>query len=874
MKRLSCTQIRDNFLTFFQNNDHLKIKSSSLVPKNDNTLLFINSGMAPLKRYFLGLDTPTSPRLCNIQPCVRTIDIDDVGDRHHMTFFEMLGSWSIGDYYKEKAIELAYELLVNHFGFDPEKLYVTIFNGDEALGIGPDLESSAAWEKVGIKKDHIVPLGVDNFWGPAGEVGPCGPCTEVFFDTGEKFGKAYVPGGEFDSESRYIEIWNAGVFMELNKLADGTYDTLPLKSVDTGSGLERMAMIMNGVDSVYEIDLVKPILELVQRKYKGLGEQKERMLTDHIRTTTMLLSEGVLPSNEGQGYIPRRLIRKCVATLASKGVEKIDFQEIVKKVIELMGPSYPHLQNSVEIIMHHWKLETDDFLPVIKQGIKRIENQIQGLSTKVFPGEFTFELVTTFGMPYDVIENELQERGFTIDRPGFDKCYEDHRNVSRVVKKAAGVTFDQDDIKKLLAGISDTEFVGYRKLKTDASLLFIISQKQAVNSVSTGQQFWIAADKTPFYAEAGGQVGDVGVIKTSVAEGKITDTIKVDGIYLHVGTVISGEIKLADVVQLEVSAKDRQNTCCNHSVTHLLHAALHEVVGKHALQKGSLVGPTRLRFDFTHQKALSGEELAMIEHKVNEWIRTNAQQKTDVMDYQKALKSGALALFGENYDELVRVVSFDGTSVELCGGTHVSNLGEIGQFVIICESSIARGVRRIEATTGAEAIQLMQQKNKILKEATSVLGVNNAQLVPRIKELRQKVNDLTKAAQKVEATDVKFLSEKKFKINEELVCVMASTDLASKKIKELGDTIIQSDQTQILCLIGIDKNAARVFTWVDKQYAGKINASKLLQILLAPIDGKGGGKPNFAQGGGSKIENVGQIFNLSDSISTWVQQLL
>ena len=874
MKSLNSKEIREKFLDYFEKHDHLKIKASSVVPKNDPTLLFINSGMAPLKPYFLAKEEPPKPRLCNFQPCIRTKDIDDVGDRHHLTIFEMMGSWSIGDYYKEKACQLAYDLLVKEFGFDPKRLYYTVYAGNKEQGIPADTESIEAWKKCGVPEDHIVVMGQDNFWGPAGETGPCGPCTEVFFDCGPEYGPEYKPGGHFDDVSRYIEIWNAGVFMELNKKKDGSFDSLPLKSVDTGSGLERLAMVMNGHDSVYETDLMQPLMDL---SYKLLGDddvKKARMLTDHIRAAVFILSEGVTPSNEGQGYIPRRLIRKCVAALMARKVEKIDFSEMVSTIVAMMSDYYPQIKQSSDVVTYNLNNEIKDFIPIVKTGLELIEKELETNKTsqKKFPGKVAFELVTTHGLPLDVLKTDLADRKIELDQEEYDKCYEEHRKASRVISRK-GAAGDQDQLEELVSSLNETVFLGYTGEASKSSIELLIQDGQAVKAVAEGSEFLFCTQSTPFYGESGGQVGDVGVAQSEKCSVEIVDTMKVGSIHVHVAKLISGNLNTGDELELSVDSQTRADIKRNHSATHLLHAALHQVIGKHAVQKGSLVRSDRLRFDFGHKQAVTKDELDQIEQITNSWIMKNSKTETDLLDYDAAIEKGAMALFGEKYDSKVRVISFGDESVELCGGVHVERTGDIGLMLITSESSVAKGIRRIEAVTGREAYKLLQERNKILRKTSDLLSAKPHDFEVKIAELKKKASAKKEAPKTVSAKDAKFDVEKAVEISGAKVFV-AQMNADAAVLKDLGDQYLEKGDYQVVCLAGSDGKTIRAFAWVGEGFNKKLRAGDLLKEVLKPVDGKGGGKPHFAQGGSPKIDEISKIFEAFSDVETFLKSKL
>lgn len=875
MKKLNSREIREKFLDYFEKNDHLKIKHSSIVPENDPTLLFINSGMAPLKNYFLGRETPPSPRLVNFQPCIRTKDIDDVGDRHHLTIFEMMGSWSIGDYYKELACKLAYDLLVHELGFPPERLYFSVYGGNEKIGIKPDFESVEAWKKCGVPEDHIVMLGDDNFWGPAGDSGPCGPCTEVFFDCGESYGIAYKPGGHFDDVSRYIEIWNAGVFMELNKNKDGTFEPLPLKSVDTGSGLERLAMVMNGFDSVYDTDLLNPLVKLSEKLINSNDIKTNRMLADHMRATVMILAEGVLPSNEGQGYIPRRLIRKCVAACISRGVTNIDFTGHVDETIKILGDFYPQLKSAREAILYNLQQEVDEFVPTVKNGLAMIKEELSknSKSKELFPGKVAFDLVTTHGLPLEVIKSELDAKKIKFDEAGFDKCYEEHRKTSRVISRKGVASEDQAKIEEAFLSDAATEFTGY-DTNEDMSKIVKMFTGNVSTEASAGEQIYFSTEKTPFYGESGGQAGDIGYAVTPNAKIEILDTMKIKGTHVHVGTVIEGKVKLGEIAKLLVDTNNKKASMRNHSATHLLHSALHRVIGTHAIQKGSSVSADRLRFDFQNPGAVTKEELEKIELLVNHWIMENKTKATDICGYEEAIEKGAMALFGEKYDSKVRVVSFGENSVELCGGTHVGATGDIGLFLITSETSVAKGIRRIEAVTGEKALVLMQERAKQLKDAADELKSRPEEIAQKIKELRIEMKNQIKLAKENAGSKSEFEKEIKFEVSGLKILAGVVSGEASD-LKTIGDDLINRGEYKLVCLVGKDDKSIKAFVWSNDEINKKVKAGDALTNILSVVNGKGGGRPQFAQGGSPEVDNMPKLTTyLENDFKNWLSKSL
>lgn len=848
MKPLSSREIRQGFLDYFKKEDHLIIEGSSVVPKNDPSLLFVNAGMAPLKPYFLGQKQPKCNRMVNVQPCIRTNDIADVGDRHHLTMFEMLGSWSIGDYYKTRAVELAYGLLVDVLGFDVNRLYASVYAGNKDLGLDPDEESYRAWEKMGIPTDRIVMLGEDNFWS-AGDTGPCGPCTEVFFDTGDAFGESYTPGKEFDTTKRYIEIWNAGVFMELNRKKDGSYEKLPFKSVDTGSGLERMSMVMNGVDTVYDTDLFTPLMRHVKERYKGLNETDYRIMSDHMRASCFILAAGVIPSNEGQGYIPRRLLRKGIASVYRSGEKLHQLIDLYHEVTEILGEAYPDLVRNKDQILHNIEQEINEFEPVIKSGIKMFNERLKEVQGKQISGAMAFELVSTHGLPLEVISNLAQAQGFTVDQTGYDIEFKKHQNTSRVLsgsKKFSGS--EGDKIADRLSKVPMTQFSGYFHSKGQGTILAAFNLAGEGESLKAGEEGYIALDHTIFYAESGGQVGDSGTASNSQGHITIIDTQKQNDIFLHRVKVESGLFGKGDQIQLEIAQDDRMATAANHTATHLLHAALRQHLGNSVTQKGSLVDPSRLRFDFQHNKALTIEQQEEIERTVNSWIWQNLKNETAEMGMDAAVEKGALALFNENYGDVVRVVRFEEASTELCGGCHVSNTAEIGMFTIISESSIAKGVRRIEALTGHKAFKHFQQSRNILKETSELVGVKAEGLTDGIKKLRKQLKESQKSkSSKSVSQDQAFSLSESCEFSGTR-CFIALTDLDRAEVTIAAKQIMEQNSCGIV-VIGSQNDKNSVYVFVEKEVSKKLSAKNILQATLKPLDGRGGGKPQFAQGG-------------------------
>jgi alanyl-tRNA synthetase len=860
----SSDEIRDTFLRFFTEKNHTRIGSASIIPANDPSLLFINAGMAPLKPYFLGEALPPAPDLCNVQPCIRTIDIADVGDRHHLTFFEMLGSWSIDNYFKDRAVELAFELLTDRFGFPVEKLYVTVYQGNEELGLAPDDVSASAWERVGMPRDHIVYLGEDNFWS-AGDTGPCGPCTEVFYDTGAEHGEQYQPGGEFDSKSRYIEIWNAGVFMEFNKLADGTFEPLRFTSVDTGSGLERMAMVLQGCESAYETDLFAPIVKAVESAFAGTnaGQRNIRIVADHIRASTFILSEGVAPSNEGRGYIPRRLLRKTIAIATQAGLEAFNLGDLANVVIDHMKHAYPQLGKNRDHTLELLAREQHDFGRVVRRGLDQLSALATGPGFRI-SGEDAFTLFATHGMPVDLIRDFAAEQGGSVEEERFAELFAEHRELSRGAVAKPGtdagqgvrVTVDPEVIAAI--GAAETRFLGHQQFTSEGQVVALIGPEGLVDTLTAGHRGLAVFDQTPFYAEGGGQIGDTGQIKSARVSARIEDTQKVQGYHVHAVQVTEGALRLGDTVELTVDAQRRRAIMRNHSATHLLHAALRTVLGEHVRQAGSLVAPDRLRFDFQHPQALSESEIDQVERLVNSQVLENADRTTEIKPYQDAIRDGAIAFFGDKYGDDVRVVSFDGFSTELCGGTHVHSTAEVGLFRIVTESSIGSGVRRIEAVTGEGALEHTLERDKVLKGLASRLRVSVDQLPQRVEALTAKDNK-PKSQPRVAAdslADTVRVAPSGYRYVVVQEPGIEQSDLAREANRLSGEL-----QAVVVLLVSDEAGSLRVGVSVPKALTSTIEAKAVLQHVLTLTGGRGGGSATFAQGGGTMPDDLPSVIS-------------
>jgi len=872
----SSDEIRDTFLGFFTRRDHARISAASVIPANDPSLLFVNAGMAPLKPYFLGEALPPSPDLCNIQPCVRTIDIGDVGDRHHLTFFEMLGSWSIGHYFKDRAVELAFELLTQGFGFDVGDLYMTVFGGDEQLGVAADDVSAAAWERMGVPRDHIVYLGAeDNFWS-AGDTGPCGPCTEVFYDTGAEHGTPYRPGGEFDSTRRYIEIWNAGVFMEYNRLPGGRLEPLRFASVDTGSGLERMAMVLQGCESAYETDLFAPVVAVVEDALAGTGSgagamQREiRIVADHVRASTFILSEGVPPSNEGRGYIPRRLLRKAIAVATQAGAADLDLAEVADAVIVRMGGHYPQLVAGRDRTLDLLAREQRDFGRVVRRGLDRLAALATAPGAQV-SGDDAFRLVATHGMPADLIRDFTAERGGSIDERRFGELLAEHRELSRGASapapgdvSAAGTTNGTGTDEAALADaevitaldLAPTRFTGHGELTSPAAIIALVGPDGPAGSLTEGQRGLAVFDQTPFYAEGGGQVGDTGVITGPGLAARVTGTWSSDGRYVHDVEVTDGALRTGDTVTLAVDAARRRAVMRNHSATHLLHAALRQVLGQHVRQAGSLVAPDRLRFDFLHPEALTEDQADEVERLVNAEVLENVERTTQVRPYTDAIRDGAIAFFGDKYGDDVRVVSFGDFSTELCGGTHVRHSAEVGLFRIVSEGSIGSGVRRIEAVTGDAAVQHTLERDRLLRALAARLRVPVEQLPVRVEALTSRAGR-SRGSRQPGLDAGQLAGAVRTAPSGQRYLVVSDPGLAPSDLpgeaRRLGADL---DAIVVLLLPDPGAGSLRLGVGVPDEVADQLPATAVLDTVLSVTGGRGGGSPGFAQGGGAKADDL------------------
>ena len=862
----STTDIRTLFLDFFREKGHEIVPSSSLVPANDPTLLFTNAGMVQFKDVFQGRETRSYVRAASAQRCVRAggkhNDLENVGytARHH-TFFEMLGNFSFGDYFKREAIQYAWEFLTEVVKLPPERLWVTVFEEDD--------EAADIWLKeIGVDPARFSRIGArDNFWS-MGDTGPCGPCTEIFYDHGPD-----VPGGppgtpEEDGD-RYIEIWNL-VFMQYDRDASGTLNPLPKPSVDTGMGLERLAAILQGVHSNYEIDLFQHLIKAAADLIgcKDLEDKSLRVIADHIRACAFLIVDGVIPSNEGRGYVLRRIIRRAIRHGHKLGQREPFFHKLVAPLAREMGDAYPELPRAQAQVEQVLAQEEARFAETLDHGMKILEDAIAGLDGKVIPGGTVFKLYDTYGFPVDLTADIARERGLTLDMAGFEAEMEAQRERARAASHFGVVDTGGIEID------AHTEFTGYDSLNDQAQVTALFRDGNKVEVLKGGEEGVVVLDHTPFYAESGGQVGDRGVIRTEGGVFRVTDTRKQgrDAI-AHIGTLTQGELKPGDRVDALVDPQRRAATRLNHSATHLLHAALRKVLGEHVQQKGSLVDPERLRFDFSHFQPVTPEELAQIEKLVNDQIRANAEVVTRVMPIEQAMEAGAMALFGEKYGDEVRVLSIGDFSVELCGGTHASRAGDIGLFKILSETGIASGVRRIEAVTGEAALDYVNATEKDLGAIADLVKGNREDVTARVAQVVERSRKLEK---ELEALKVKLASSQGSDLAGEAVDVDGIKVLAArldgadaKTLRETVDQLKNKLGAAAVVLASVNGDKISLVAGVTRAESKRVKAGDLVNQVATQVGGRGGGRPDMAQAGGNQPENLDAAL---ESVVAWVRQ--
>lgn len=856
--KFTTSQIRSDFLEFFKGKGHTIVPSAPLVPGNDPTLLFTNSGMVQFKDVFLGAEKRSYVRAADVQRCLRAggkhNDLDQVGytARHH-TFFEMLGNWSFGDYFKKDAIAWAWELLTQVWKLPAERLLVTVYQTDD--------EAYELWrDMVGVPEERIVrigdnkgaPFASDNFWQMA-DTGPCGPCTEIFYDHGDHIAGG-PPGSPDEDGDRFIEIWNL-VFMQFDRQPDGTLVPLPAPCVDTGMGLERLAAILQHVHTNYEIDLFQALIRKASELTgtADLENKSLRVIADHIRACSFLIVDGVLPSNEGRGYVLRRIIRRALRHGWMLGVRQPFFSKLVPTLVEQMGEAYPELPAAVDTVIRALQAEEERFAETLDAGMKIFEDVAGKASNGVIPGVDAFRLYDTYGFPLDLTQDIARERDLTVDIAGFDAAMEQQRETARAAGKfGGGVTLPAE----LVATLSPTQFLGYDRLQADGlGVLALLKDGRPVQSADAGDAVIVITNQTPFYAESGGQVGDTGVLTGNGVRLVVEDTQKFAGqFHGHVGTLSGGGLKVGDVLSGQVDGERRGATILNHSATHLLHAALREVLGTHVQQKGSLVAPDRLRFDFSHFQPISADELAVIERKVNQQVRANNAAEVHTMAMQEALDFGAMALFGEKYGEHVRVLKMGDYSTELCGGTHVNRTGDIGLFKITSEGGVSAGVRRIEAVTGQGALDYVDAEEARLAEAAELLGGSAADVVEKIRALGQRQKQLERELEavkaKVAAGATADLSGQAVEVAGVKVLAARLEGFDAKALRDAMDRLKQQLGDAVIVLAGAQDGKAALVAGVNGSAMGKVKAGELLSHIAGQIGGKGGGRPDLAQGGG------------------------
>ncbi len=866
---MKSSEIRERFLDYFNRNGHAIIDSSSLVPGNDPTLLFTNAGMVQFKDVFLGQDKRNYNRATSSQRCVRAggkhNDLENVGytARHH-TFFEMLGNFSFGDYFKQDAIKFAWEFLTIELGLPEEKLWVTVHEGDQ--------EAEDIWLKeMGVSADRFSRMGdKDNFWS-MGDTGPCGPCSEIFYDHGSDV-PGGPPGSPDDDLDRYIEIWNL-VFMQFDQAADGTRTPLPKPSVDTGMGLERIAAVMQNVHSNYEIDLFQALIKDAAAKTstEDLEHKSLRVIADHIRSCAFLIADGVVPSNEGRGYVLRRIIRRAIRHGHKLGQENPFFNQLVTVLVNQMGAAYPSLAKLQALVEKVLLTEEEQFAKTLDKGMKILTDAISDLDGNTIPGEIVFKLYDTYGFPVDLTADVAREKELEIDEAGFEIAMEAQRQMAR---DGSNFSMQLDESIELEGA---TEFTGYDSLVGQGNVTNLLKGSTSVAELSTGDEGVIVLDKTAFYAESGGQVGDLGSIRWDGGEFQVLDCSKNGNNHLHIGKVTQGSIKPGDAVSLSVDGSKRDTTAKHHSATHLLHAALRMVLGDHVQQKGSLVTPDKLRFDFAHFEAVTNEQLADIENIVNQQIQANTEVTTDLMDIDSAKAKGAMALFGEKYGDEVRVLTMgqDRFSVELCGGTHVNRTGDIGVLKITAESGIAAGVRRIEAVAGPYALAYISETEKLLASVGEEVKGNRNNTLDKVKQLQVRSKQLEKDIEalkgKLASSAGSDLAGSAVDVKGVKVLAAKLDGVAAKDLRDLMDQLKNKLGSAAIVLASVNDGKIQLAAGVTKDLIPKIKAGNLVNQVATQVGGKGGGKPDMAMAGGQDISALSAAL---ETVVPWVTEQL
>jgi len=863
LKAMTVSEIRASFLEFFKKNGHAVVPSSSLVPGNDPTLLFTNAGMVQFKDVFLGKEQRDYSRASTSQRCVRAggkhNDLENVGytARHH-TFFEMLGNFSFGDYFKKEAIHFAWNFVTGALGLPKDRLWVTVYKEDD--------EAARIWtEEIGIDPTRCTRMGEkSNFWS-MGETGPCGPCTEIFFDHGPEI-PGGPPGSPDEDGDRYVEIWNL-VFMQYDRSSDGILVPLPKPSVDTGMGLERVAAVMQGVHSNYDIDLFKSLIRAAAEVTgaEDLESSSLRVIADHIRACTFLIIDGVVPSNEGRGYVLRRIIRRAIRHGYKLGQTAPFFHRLVATLVREMGSYYAELAEGEARATQVLAQEEHRFAETLTTGMALLDAEAEKLVGSVIPGETAFRLYDTYGFPLDLTADVARERGLTIDQAGFDAAMEAQRGRAKAASKFGA------DLRESIKLPGRTEFSGYDRLSSSGKVSALIFDGAVTDTLLPGQEGQVVLDHTPFYAESGGQVGDAGVLKGEAARFVVRDTRKIGGSFAHVGVLESGRLSIGDELEAHVDVDRREAIALNHSATHLLHAALRQVLGKHVQQKGSLVAPERLRFDFSHTQPVSPEEQRLIEQTVNAVIRRNAPAETRVMALEEAVAAGAMSLFGEKYENDVRVLSIGDFSMELCGGTHVARAGDIGFFKIISESGVAAGVRRIEAVTGEAAYQWVAHTDQVLRDVASMLRGNREDVDEKVRELVERSRRLEKDIQQLKSRLASGqggdLSTQAKDVGGVKVLAARIDGADAKSLRDAMDRLRNKLGSSVIVLATVNEEKVVLVAGVSTDLTDRIKAGEVIAAVASQVGGRGGGRADFAQAGGTQPEN---LMNALSSVETLV----
>ena len=867
------SEIRQSFLDFFHSKGHTVVESSSLVPENDPTLLFTNAGMNQFKDVFLGNEKRPYTRATTAQRCVRAggkhNDLENVGytARHH-TFFEMMGNFSFGDYFKQDAIKFGWEYLTSPqwLGLPKEKLYVTVYEtDDEAYNIWHD--------EVGVPAEHIIRIGdnkgapyaSDNFWA-MGDTGPCGPCTEIFYDHGDHIWGG-LPGSPEEDGDRFIEVWNI-VFMQFNRHADGTMEKLPKPSVDTGMGLERMTAVLQHVNSNYEIDifqtLIKTIAELLN--VTDLNNKSLRVIADHIRSCAYLIADGVVPSNEGRGYVLRRIIRRAVRHGNILGAKGAFFYELVPTLAKVMGHAGEIISQKQAHIQKTLKAEEEQFARTLERGLALLEDELAKVANNQLSGEVAFKLYDTYGFPLDLTADVCRERNIAIDEKGFEAEMQAQRERA---KASSNFGMDYNNVIKVEG---QTQFKGYETLNTDATVVALFSNGESVNEIKSGENAVVILDQTAFYGESGGQVGDSGLIFSEICNFQVNDTQKYGQVFGHIGQLTSGSLKVGDKVKAEVEAQRRHAITLNHSATHLLHSALREVLGNHVAQKGSLVNEQVLRFDFSQPEAINKAQLAEIERIVNRKVRENIQVVIEQMDIESAKAKGAMALFGEKYGDVVRVVDMSDFSIELCGGTHVNQTGDIGLFKITSEGAVAAGVRRVEAVTGENALAWLHNLQQIAQNSAEVLKTDVASLVEKIQQLQDKAKRTEKELEQLKTKQASQagadLAKQAEQINGVNVVVQQIDNVDAKALRTMVDDLKNQLGTAIIVFGSVVDDKVNLIVGVTRDLTDKVKAGELVGEMAQHVGGKGGGRPDMAMAGGSEPQHLSNALTFAKE---WIQ---